>query len=89
MAVMDRTREAALIARHIDPNPHGRGPAEARLAEYGPAVWAIVAYWRAAGENAGEVARDFQVPAEAVEAALAFYRLHKDLIEARLLLSAA
>src|SRR5687767_9681794 len=86
MTVTESTQEA-LIERHIDANPHGRGPAEARLAEYGPAVWAIVAYWKAANGDLRQVARDFEVPMEAVEAALAFYRLHQDLIDARLVLN--
>jgi uncharacterized protein (DUF433 family) len=89
VALTDDRHDATLVAEHIDANPHGRGPSEARLAEHGTSVWAIVAYWNATNHDTVEVARDFGVPVEAIEAALAFYRRHKDLIDARLLLNAA
>ncbi len=83
------SREAALIARYIDADPNGRGPAEARLVEYGTSVWALVAYWRACEGDAAAVAQDHHIPIEAVEAALAYYERHKSLIDARLLLNSA
>jgi uncharacterized protein (DUF433 family) len=89
MATTTEARDEEFVAQHIDANPGGRGPAEARLAEYGTSVWAIVAYWNAVDQDAGVVARDFEVPLDAIEAALAYYRLHKDLIDARLLLNSA
>lgn len=82
-------RDDVLIAQYIDPDPHGRGVAEARLAEHGTSVWAIVAYWKACQEDVEAVAHDFHFSRDAVEAALAFYRRHQDLIDARVLLNYA
>ena len=80
-----------LIERHIDPNwdryPGGR--ADARLREFGVPVWALVGHLRAVGNDVDQVAADYVLPREAVDAALAYYRRHKDLIDARLLLNSA
>ena len=88
MAMM-ATRDEELIAQHIDANPQGRGPAEARLAEYGTPVWALIAYLDAVKGDRAAVAADYEVPEEAVAAAIAFYERHKPQIDARLLVNAA
>ena len=82
-------QEQELIARHIEPNPHRSGPHEARLKEYGVSVWALVGYWKGTNGDVAEVAEAYDVPSEAVEAALAHYRRYKELIDARLLLNEA
>jgi len=64
------------------------GPAEARLRDSGVPVWALVSYYEAAGDI-DSVARDFEIPAEDVRAALAYYRSHKLAIDARLAMNAA
>jgi uncharacterized protein (DUF433 family) len=87
MAATTQQTDEALIVRYVDPDPRGRGPAEARLAEYGIAIWALVAYLRACNWDVDEVARDYEIPREAVEAAAAYYRRHQSLIDARLLLN--
>jgi uncharacterized protein (DUF433 family) len=82
--------EQALIDRHIAVDPDGRGAADAYLKDYGTSVWALVGYLH--GDAAGDVGRaaaDYEVPPEAVRAALAFYARHKALIDARLLLNSA
>jgi uncharacterized protein (DUF433 family) len=82
--------EQALIERHVAPDPAGRGAAYAYLKDYGPSVWALIGYL--GGDAAGDVERvaaDYEVPAEAVRAALAYYARHKALIDAKLLLNAA
>lgn len=61
---------------------HGVGGA--RLDEYGVSVWALVSYYEAVGNDPDRVARDYDLPREAVEAALEFYREHKALIDARI-----
>lgn len=73
-----------LIARYIEPNPHRPGLDEARLREYGVAVWAIAGYWEGYKGDADRVAKDFAVPRQAVEAAIAYYQRHKSLIDARI-----
>jgi uncharacterized protein (DUF433 family) len=82
--------EQALIDRHIAVDPTGRGPADAYLKDYGTSVWALVAYLQGgATGDAGRVAADYEVPLEAVRAALAYYARHKAHIDARLLLNGA
>jgi uncharacterized protein (DUF433 family) len=80
----------ALIARYIVPGPEGRGPADARLGGYGTPVWALVGYFfRAAAADAALVAADYDVPVEAVRAALVYYAAHQREIDARLTLNDA
>jgi len=73
-----------LIARWIEPNPHKGGKDEARLKRYAISVWAIAGELQAPGVGVAELARDFDVPGEAIEAAAAYYRQHKCLIDNRL-----
>lgn len=77
-------QERELIARWIEPDP--RGSYRARLMESGVPVYAVVARLGAPDEAPGDqvaaVARVYDVPGEAVEAALAYYRQHRFLIDA-------
>jgi uncharacterized protein (DUF433 family) len=77
--------EDALIARYIEPNPHKPAVEEARLTDYGISVWAIMGYYLLAlNRDVDEVARAYDVPREAVEAAIAYYRRHQCAIDTRL-----
>lgn len=76
-----------LIARYIEENPWHPGPADVRLAESGVPVWALAGQHLAAAGDAAQLAADFAVPCEAVEAALAYYRRHRAVIDARLALN--
>jgi len=78
-----------LITRYIEPDPHRPGPADARLIGYGVAVWALVAYLPAVSSDIEQVAHDYALPREAVEAALAYYQRHKAAIDARIAVNAA
>ncbi|HLH26588.1 MAG TPA: DUF433 domain-containing protein [Chloroflexota bacterium] len=80
---------AALIERYIEPNPHKPGEAEARLRDHGVSVWALVEYWYGVDFDKATVARDYELPAEAVDAALAYYKAHKGIIDARIAVNAA
>jgi uncharacterized protein (DUF433 family) len=73
-----------LIARYIEENPAKPGPADARLIGYGVPVWALIGYLPAVGRRAQSVAADYDLPLEAVEAALAYYKQHQSAIDARL-----
>ncbi|MGH2584285.1 MAG: DUF433 domain-containing protein [Dehalococcoidia bacterium] len=73
-----------LIARYIEENPAKPGPADARLVGYGVPVWALIGYLPAVGNRARQVAADYDLPLEAVEAALAFYGRHQAVIDARI-----
>ncbi len=76
--------DAALIERYIEPNPNKHGKANAWLRDYGIAVWALVGYWMAVKGDVDQVAADYGLPLEAVQAALAYYRRYKCLIDDRL-----
>ncbi len=76
--------EDALIAQYIESNPHRPGREEARLRDYGVAVWALIGYLPAVGHDVNQVAHDYGVPPEAVEAARAYYQRHRALIDARI-----
>jgi uncharacterized protein (DUF433 family) len=73
-----------LIERYIEPDPFRPGPGEARLKEYGVPVWALVGHMNAVHGRVAQVAEDYDLPKEAVEAALAFYDRHRVAIDARL-----
>lgn len=87
----EESRDDRLIERHIDPNwdryPGRR--ADARLLDSGVPVWALIGQLEAGGGDLDQVAADYNLPLEAVEAALAYYRRHRALIDARLLLNTA
>jgi uncharacterized protein (DUF433 family) len=76
--------EDELIERYIEPNPHKPWASEARLIDYGVPVWALVGHMNAVYGEVAQVAKDYHLPEEAVEAALAFYRRHQGVIDARL-----
>jgi len=73
-----------LILKHIALDPDWDSAADARLKGYGMNVWALIGEYKATGGDIEEVARAYRVPAEVVQAALAFYHEHKDAIDCRL-----
>jgi len=76
-----------LIDQYIRQDPD-RGFADARLRDYGVEVWALIMYYReAADEDPDIVASDYWIPRPAVDAALAYYSAHRDVIDARILLN--
>ncbi|MBI4498192.1 MAG: DUF433 domain-containing protein [Chloroflexi bacterium] len=79
----------ALIAKHIEPDPLRPGPDDVRLKPSGVPVWAIVGQYLALDRDAAQVARDYGIPLEAVEAALAYYERHQAVINGRLAANAA
>jgi uncharacterized protein (DUF433 family) len=80
-----------LIERYVDldTDRYPGGRADARLREYGVPVWALIGQMRALDGDLDQLARDFELPREAVEAAVAYYRCNKEYIDARLLLNSA
>jgi uncharacterized protein (DUF433 family) len=77
-----------LIARYIEPNPYHSSLDAARVRQYGVSVWSIIAHLHAVGDDVTQVAADYDLPSEAVEAAMAYYRRHRDLIDARIVTNA-
>lgn len=62
-----------LIERYIDldTDRYPGGRADARLRDYEVSVWALIGQLRAINGDAAQLARDFELPTEAVEAVLA------------------
>jgi len=65
--------EDELIARYIEENPYKPGRANARLIDYGIAVWALIGALEAANDDIIEFATDYELPPNAIKAAIAFY----------------
>ncbi len=72
-----------LLARWIEEDAHRPGPADARLREYGVAVWAIVGHLEGTGEDAQQTATDYDVPLEAVIASQQYFHRNAVAIDAR------
>lgn len=73
-----------LITRYIEQHPRKLGVSEARLAGSKVAVWALVGYLRMVDGDVDRVAADYDLPREAVDAALAYYRQHRAALDLRL-----
>ena len=76
--------ERNLVARWIEPNPHRPGVEDAILVGYGVSVWALIGYLSMVENDIARVAADYELPLEAVEAALGYYQEHQSAIDARL-----
>lgn len=72
-----------------DPISHyvEEGPAGARLRESGVEIWALVAQLPAMGDDVARLAAAYGLPAEVVQAALAYYQRHTELIDAQITLN--
>ena len=72
-----------LIARYIETDPDWSSPETARIVGHGAHVWAVIGYMKnAVGGDADRTARDYDLPREAMDAALAYYKRNKRLIDA-------
>jgi uncharacterized protein (DUF433 family) len=74
-----------LIARHIVPDPQKSGRAHARVQPSQVSVWVLVGALDR-GEPQEQVASDYDLLPEEMGAAMAYYRRHKDVFDAFLLL---
>jgi uncharacterized protein (DUF433 family) len=79
----DLRRQEALLKRYIHLDPAESGVDQARVAPADVPVWVIVAQVEGAGGDVAQVAEDYELPREAVEAALIFYRRNRAAIDAR------
>ncbi len=78
-------REAdQLVATYIAQDSQHPGIYNALVQPGGVPVWALAAHLRALDEDVAQVAAEYQLPHEAVEAALAYYHQHRDAIDARI-----
>lgn len=81
---MLNTDRQALIDHWIEFHPRKPGPAEARLKVSAIPVWSIVGDVGLAHGDLAELAAAFDVPTDAVEAALAYYEEHRGQLDARI-----
>ena len=80
---------AELIKRWIVPNPNKPGKEEAVIRDYYVPVWALIGYLPMVNAAPEQLASGFDLPLEAVEAALAYYARYKAFIDVRLAQNAA
>jgi hypothetical protein len=85
----DSGKIVQLIRTYIDPNSVKIGRENARLQEYGVSVAAIVTALLYAGGDLYAVAHEYEVPDDAVRAAVYYYSLNKQVLDARMLLNEA
>ena len=73
----------------LDVDRYAGGRADAPLMDSGVSIWAIVTYLRVYDNNVRAVADHFSISEIEVEAALAYYRRNKKLVDARVVLNDA
>src|SRR5688500_8173693 len=78
------TEEDKLIEKWIAHDPRKPGVEEARIKRHGVSVWAIIGYLGTDDGNAADAAKGYNIPVEAAEAAIAYYRRHKSCIDVRI-----
>jgi hypothetical protein len=77
-----------LIEQHISRHPHKVSVADAWLPRYGYSVWILADALNATNGDIACVARDFEIPEEAVEAVVLYYERYRKAIDAKILLNA-
>lgn len=88
MATTEARHAEALIEKYIEPHPAKPGLSNARLTtDRHVPVWALIGHLDVVEGDVDQVAHDYGVPREAVDAALAYYERHKASIDARLVLN--
>jgi uncharacterized protein (DUF433 family) len=87
MAALDEDL-AVLIGRHVETDPHSTDDPDAWLRESGVSVWALIDYWYGVNFDTAETIDAYRLSPEAMAAALAYYRQHQAVIDARRLLNA-
>lgn len=81
-AAQERTAQE-LIQAYIYFSPNRPGLDEAKVSPHGVSVWAIIGYLSGPGGNIEETAHDYDIPVDAVRAALAYYERHREVIDNR------
>jgi uncharacterized protein (DUF433 family) len=79
----DLRHQEALLDSYIHFDPAEPGVDQARVAPADVPVWVIVAQLEGADGDITQVAEDYELPQEAVEAAMIFYRRNRAAIDAR------
>lgn len=74
-----------LIRTYIYFSPRKAGLDEAQLTTHHISVWAIIGYLSGPEGSIEETAHDYDIPVDAVRAAIAYYERHREVIDNRLL----
>ncbi len=84
MATTRKLSDDELIEKYVEPDPNDDSPAFWRLKEeeMGVPVWALIAVLADDESNAEQVAQDYRISPEAMDAALAYYRRKGRYIDA-------
>jgi uncharacterized protein (DUF433 family) len=78
------TSTEELIARWIQENPNKPGIANAGILGSRLGVWVLIEQLQLDDWNLADVAESYELPTEAVEAAVAYYERHQAEIDARI-----
>jgi len=84
IARSDVTKDEMLIRRWIRQHPYKSGPEDVVLVDSLVPVYAVVGYLPLVGDDLDRIADAYDVPRAAVDAALAYYRQHRAVIDARI-----
>lgn len=83
--VAREAENATLIDRFIAYGEQGAGSlADARLRDDAIPVWALIGHLHAVDGDAQRVAHNYDIPVDAIRAAIAFYECHRDVIDDRI-----
>jgi hypothetical protein len=76
-----------LIEQYVSQHPHKVSVVDAWLPRFGYSVWILADALNAANGDTACVARDYELPEEAVEAVVLYYERHRKAIDAKILLN--
>ena len=82
--VRSKLNDTELIDLYIDTGGAAGGMADARLRRSWVPIWAVIGHIPVTGDAPEALADAYDIPVEEAEAALAFYRRHRDIIDARI-----
>jgi hypothetical protein len=83
---INATVDDAIVDAMIEQDPNKPGRHNARYKEYGTHVSTILGVLQRTHGDIAETAREWQMPEEAVWAAIRYYERHKELFDAYVLL---
>ncbi len=78
-----------LIDIYVDVSSQRLDPGDARLTGYGYPVWIMIDALAAADNDLARVSREYELPEDAVRAAVAYYGRNREAIDARARANAA
>lgn len=86
--VRNEISDTELIARYVHTDPDRFEPDRGRLERTGVSAWVLISQLRH-GDSFETVASDYDITIDEVQAAVAYYRQHPAVIDARITLNEA